>query len=136
MKTLQQLRAAREGGFTLIELIIVIVIIGILAAVAIPKFTDLTGQAKTAAINGVAGNLASAAANNYALKSGGLPGGVAIANCQALAGLVTGGNGTTGVIGKYTITDTALTAGTEATCTISETDDATVTTTFTGIGAS
>ena len=56
----------KQSGFTLIELVVVIVILGILAAVAIPKFIDLRGNAETAAIEGVAGGLESANAINYA----------------------------------------------------------------------
>ncbi|MBA6382702.1 type II secretion system protein [Colwellia sp. BRX10-6] len=56
MKKLQ-----KQAGFTLIELVIVIVILGILAATAAPKFIDLTGDAKASVIQGVKGALNSAA---------------------------------------------------------------------------
>ncbi len=50
-----------QRGFTMIELVVVIVILGILAAFALPRFMGLENQARVAALNGMAGSVRSAA---------------------------------------------------------------------------
>jgi prepilin-type N-terminal cleavage/methylation domain-containing protein len=77
----------KQKGFTLIELVVVIVILGILAATALPKFVDLSGDAEQAAVQGVAGAVSSAGSLNFAQRKISSAAGVAISDAtDACAG--------------------------------------------------
>ena len=115
-------------GFTLIELVIVIAIIGILSAVAIPKFINLSSNAQTAATNAVAGALGAANASNYAARKLSSSLGVAVTNCTSVSSALQGG-----LPSGYTITAAAVAADVDVTCTLTGPSSTTSTFNATGI---
>lgn len=124
-----------QRGFTLIELVMVIVILGVLAAVAIPKFVDLKGDAAQAAVNGVAGGLSSAAAVNYAARSVGSASAIAatvpVTTCATVANALQGGL----PAGYPALPGTAVAAGASATCLLTgPSADGSKTANYTAIG--
>ncbi len=115
----------------MIELVMVIVILGILAATAIPRFVNLQGNAQQAAVDGMAGALGSASAINYAVRSLAATNGVPIADCDDVANALEGG-----LDPDYQIVAGAIAAGATATCVVRRVDDATVLQNFVGHGIS
>lgn len=115
-------------GFTLIELVIVIAIIGILAAVAIPKFINLTANAQISATTAVAGALSAANASNYAARKTDSALGVSIANCTDVSNALLGG-----VPSNYTISSGAVSSDNSVACTLTGLNSTSATFTATGI---
>ena len=80
-----------QAGFTLIELIVVIVILGILAAVAIPQFTDISGQARLAVGQAACGSLHTTAVMFYASNKAATPIGTLQTNTVVQQGTTSAG---------------------------------------------
>jgi MSHA pilin protein MshA len=103
----------QASGFTLIELIAVILILGILAITAAPQFLDLSTSARAAAVQGVAGALGSGSAMNYASRTVSSGTGVTVLNCTSVANTLAGGLPT-----GYAITAGAVANGGTANCVV------------------
>jgi MSHA pilin protein MshA len=81
----------KQSGFTLVELVVVVGILGTLAVVAIPKFMGTTTDARKAALAMVATSLTNASMQNYMIRgAGGTGKGTDIATCADVASLLHG----------------------------------------------
>jgi prepilin-type N-terminal cleavage/methylation domain-containing protein len=121
MRKLSTGLVAKQAGFTLIELVIVIVIIGILAAVAIPKLSGVSDEAKKAKNTAILGALKSSWSTAYAMTKGAPNIAGASGVVQQMTDPICTNVGTTITCGDATTTFTAaadpVTSSAQLTCT-------------------
>jgi prepilin-type N-terminal cleavage/methylation domain-containing protein len=148
----------KQSGFTLVELVVVVAVIGVLAVIAAPKIVGVATDARKASLKAVASSMTAAMARNYAAREADSTDGQPVGKCGDVTDLMDGGlmpagyrfsdyittsgdatNNTTGASSAglaSTDADTAITNAKQITCYISTTNNPMLTSAFFGIGTS
>jgi type II secretory pathway pseudopilin PulG len=110
---------SRQIGLTLIETAMVIVVLGVLAAVVVPKVVRADAGRRADALSGLAATLSSSSAMNYAERKSDAGKGVAIANCGDLEKTLRATTGA-GLPQSFAIDATAIAADSTVACTLTQ----------------
>ena len=72
----------KQNGFTLVELVVVVAVVGVLAVVATPKIMGVASDARQSTLNGIGGALTAATSRNFAKRSANIDDGIPMLNCD------------------------------------------------------
>ena len=131
-----------QRGFTLAELVVVVSVVGVLAAVAVPKFVGVSNTAKQSTVDRAAKELGDAATSNQTSRSANINSGYAVTDCTSVAVLVDGVSGlangylsgTSGDKAAFVITPATIAPDATALCTVSTVATPVLTATFSAVG--
>ena len=131
-----------QRGFTLAELVVVVSVVGVLGAIAMPKFVGVSNTAKQSSLDRTAKELGDAALRNQVARSANMNSGLPVTDCTSVAGLVDGVSGqvngylagTSGDKAAFVVTGLPIAIDTTALCTVSTVATPVFTATFTAFG--
>ena len=132
----------RKRGFTLTELVVVVSVVGVLGAIAMPKFVGVSNTAKQSSLDRTAKELGDAALRNQVARGANMNSGLPVTDCTSVASLVDGVSGqvngylvgTSGDKAAFVVTGLPIAIDTTSLCTVSTVATPVLTATFTAFG--
>ena len=132
----------RKRGFTLTELVVVVSVVGVLGAIAMPKFVGVSNTAKQSSLDRTAKELGDAALRNQVARGANINSGLPVTDCTSVASLVDGVSGqvngylagTSGDKAAFVVTGLPIAIDTTSLCTVSTVATPVFTATFTAFG--
>ena len=131
-----------QRGFTLAELVVVVSVVGVLGAIAMPKFVGVSNTAKQSSLDRTAKELGDAALRNQVARGANINSGLPVTDCISVASLVDGVSGqvngylvgNSGDKAAFVVTGLPIGTDTTAVCTVSTVATPVLTATFTAFG--
>jgi prepilin-type N-terminal cleavage/methylation domain-containing protein len=124
----------KQSGFTLVELVVVVAVIGVLAVIAAPKIVGVATDARKASLKAVSSGMTAAMARNYAAREEDSTAGVSVTTCGDVIDLMSGAVMPAGYTFDASDDVVSIANGEQEVCTLTTTSNPPLTNIFYGIG--
>jgi prepilin-type N-terminal cleavage/methylation domain-containing protein len=123
-----------QSGFTLVELVVVVAVIGVLAVIAAPKIVGVATDARKASLKAVASSMTASMARNYAAREEDSTAGVSVTTCGDVTKLMDGALMPAGYTFDASDDAVSIANGEQEVCTLTTTNNPPLNSIFYGIG--